>query len=68
MQDVYKNIEEYNPVEKGKVLIIFDDLIPDVISNKKINPVVTELLEVKNLIFLLYLLYNLISECQKMLD
>ena len=68
MQDVYKNIEEYNPVEKGKVLIIFDDLIPDVINNKKINPVVTELLEVKNLIFLLYLLYNLISECQKMLD
>ena len=68
MQDVYKNIEEYNPVKNGKVLIIFDDMIPDVINNKKINPVVTELLEVENLLFLLDLLYNLISECQKMLD
>ena len=43
MQDVYKNFEEYNPGKKCKVLIVFDDLIPDMISNKKPNPVVTEL-------------------------
>ena len=43
MQDVYKNIEDYNPINKRKVLIIFDDMIADMINNKKLNPVVTEL-------------------------
>ena len=43
MQDVYKTIEEYNPNIKGKVLIVFDDMIADMINNKKLNPVVTEL-------------------------
>ena len=43
MQGVYKNIEEYNLRKKCKVLIIFDDMIVDMISNKKLNPVVTEL-------------------------
>ena len=43
MQDVYKNIEDYNPVKKRKILIAFDDIIADMINNKKINPVVTEL-------------------------
>ena len=44
MQDVYKNIEEYNPSTKCNVLIVFDDMIADMISNKKLSPVVTELL------------------------
>ena len=43
MQDVYKNIEDYNPNKKGKILIVFDDMIADMINNKKLNPVVTEL-------------------------
>ena len=43
MQDVYKNIEEYNPRKKCKVLIVFDDLIVDMINSKKLNPIVTEL-------------------------
>ena len=43
MQDVYKNTEEYNPIEKRKVLIVFDDMIADMINNNKLNPVVTEL-------------------------
>ena len=43
MQDVYKNIEDYNPIEKRKVLIIFDDMIADMISNNKLNQIVTEL-------------------------
>ena len=34
MQDVYKNIEEYNPGKKRKVLIVFDDVIADMINNK----------------------------------
>ena len=43
MQDVYKNIEDYNPMKKRKVLIVFDDMIAGMINNKKLNPVVTEL-------------------------
>ena len=42
MQDVYKNIEDYNPIKKRKVLIIFDDMIADMINNNKLNPIVTE--------------------------
>ena len=44
MQDVYKNIEDYNPIKKRKILIIFDDMIADMINNNnKLNPIVTEL-------------------------
>ena len=43
MQDGYKNIEEYNPGKKCKVLIVFDDMIADIVNNKKLNPIVTEL-------------------------
>ena len=43
MQDVYKNIEDYNPGKKRKILIIFDDMIADMINNNKLNPIVTEL-------------------------
>ena len=43
MQDVYKNIEDYNPIKKRKILIVFDDTIADIISNNKLNPIVTEL-------------------------
>ena len=42
MQDVYKNIEEYNLGKKHKILIVLDDMIADMINNKKLNPVVTE--------------------------
>ena len=43
MQDVFKNIEDYNPIKKRKLLIILDDMIADMISNNKLNPIVTEL-------------------------
>ena len=43
IQYVYKNIEDYNPGKKRKILIVFDDTIAAMISNKKLNPVVTEL-------------------------
>ena len=43
MQDVYKNIEDYNPGKKRNILKVFDDMIADMINNKKLNPVVTEL-------------------------
>ena len=42
MDDIYKNIEEYTPSKKQKVLIVFYDMIADMLSNKKLNPIVTE--------------------------
>ena len=69
MQDVYKNIEDYNPIKNRKILIVFDDMIADMPSNNKLNPIVTELfIRGRNLIFLLSLLRNHILNCQKMLD
>ena len=44
MQDIYKKIQEYNLGKKRKVLIVFDDMIANMINNKKLNPIVTELI------------------------
>ena len=41
MQYVYKNIEEYNIGKKRKILIVFDVMIADKITNKKLSSVVT---------------------------
>ena len=43
IDDIYKNIEEYNPTKKRKILIVLDDRIANMLSNKELNPVVTEL-------------------------
>ena len=43
MEDIYKNSEEYNPNKKRKILIVLDDMVADMLSNKKRNPMVTEL-------------------------
>ena len=43
MDDIYKNVEDYNPNKKRKILIVLDDMIVDMRINKKLNPVVTEL-------------------------
>ena len=43
MDDIYKNIEEHNPNKKHKILIFFQDLIADMLSNKKLRLIVTEL-------------------------
>ena len=49
IKDVYKSIQEYNPGNKRKVLIVFDDLITEVITNTKRQPAVTELfIEARN--------------------
>ena len=42
LDDIYKNIEEYSPNKKCKVLILFD-MITDMLSIYKLNPIVTEL-------------------------
>ena len=43
MRNVYKNINYYNPYKENKILIVFDDMIADMINNKKLNSIVTEL-------------------------
>ena len=43
MDDIFKNIEEYSPNKQRKILIAFDVMIADMLSNKALNPIVTEL-------------------------
>ena len=69
MQDVYKNIKEYNPHRKREVLIAFNDMIADMISNKKFNQIFNYyyLIEEEHQRFLLYISGILNSQYQKML-
>ena len=43
MDDIHKNTEECNPHKKCKRLIVFGDITADMLSNRKLNPIVTEL-------------------------
>ena len=43
MHDVYKDIDEYNHGKENKILIPFDDMIADMIHNKRLNSIITEL-------------------------
>ena len=43
MHEVYENIDDYNPDKENKILIVFDDMIADMIHNKKLNSIVTKL-------------------------
>ena len=42
-RDVYKNIDDYNPDPEKKILIVFDDMIADMINNRRLDSIVTEL-------------------------
>ena len=53
---VYLNLRVYNPTKKRRVLIVFDYMIKDMESNKKLSPTVTEL----------FLYHNHISKCLKL--
>ena len=44
MDNVYNNIDDYNPNRNKKILIVFDDLIADIMTNKKFQATVKELL------------------------
>ena len=44
MDDIYENIEEHKPDKECETLIVFHDMIADMLSNKKLNPIITELL------------------------
>ena len=65
MDDIYKNIEAYNPNKKLKILIIFNDMIAGMLSDQKLNSIVIELfirsrkLNI-SLVFFCFFLHNLI--------
>ena len=69
MDDIYENIEEYNPSKIRKILTVFDDMIADMLTNRKRNPVVTELfIRGTKINISLFLLHSLILLFQKILD
>ena len=43
MDDIYENIDDNNPSRKRKVLIVFDDMIADIVTNKKVQVIIKEL-------------------------
>ena len=69
MDDVYEDIDNYNPKRNKKVLIVFDDMIADIMTNKKFQAIIKELfIRCRKLNISLVLLLNLIFLIQKMLD
>ena len=42
MDDVYQNIDDYNSSRKRKILIVFDHMIADIMSNEKFQPIIKE--------------------------
>ena len=43
MDDVYENINDYNPIRKRKKLIVFDDMIADIMTNRRFQAIIKEL-------------------------
>ena len=67
MNDVYENIDNYNLNRKRKILIVFDDMIADIMTNKKFQSIIKELfIRCRKKIFHLCLSLNLIFLFQKM--
>ena len=67
MDDVYQNIDDYNPSRKRKILIVFDDMITDIMSNKKFQVIIKELfIRCRKVNISLFLSFSLIFLFQKM--
>ena len=66
MHDAYKNIGEYNPDKENKILIVFYDMIADMIQNKKLNSIITELF-IRGIKYFSFFI-NHTLKFQKMLD
>ena len=65
--NVFENLDDYYPNKKRRVLIMFDDMIADTQSNKKLSPTFTELfLRGRKPNIPLLLFYNLILKCLKL--
>ena len=61
MDDVYNNIDDYNPNKRRKIFIMFDDMIADIMTNKKIQATIKKL-------FIRCRKLNIIFRFQKKLD
>ena len=69
MQNVYKNIDEYNTDKKRKISIVFHDMVANMINNKKLNSIATELfIRGRKLNISLFLLHSHTLRFQKLLD
>ena len=67
MDDICKTIEDCNPNKKCKILIVFDDMITDMLSNKKLYLIVTEsCIRIRRLnIYLVFTNYTILFWCTK---
>ena len=66
MDDIYENIEEHNPNKKRKKLTVFNDVIADMLNNKKLNPIVTELfIRGRKITFLPCFYYTVLFGCSQ---
>ena len=64
MDDVYENINDYNPIKKRKILIVFDDMIADIMTDKKFQTITNELfIRCRKLNISLVLAYILRKTC-----
>ena len=69
MQEVYKTIEKYNLGKKLQVIIVFDDMIADMITNKHLNLITTELFfRRRKLNISIVFITQQTLKCQRMLD
>ena len=66
MDDVYQNINDYNPSRKRKILILFDDMIADIMSNKTFQTIIKELfIRCRKVNISLVLIYSVLFFCSK---
>ena len=70
MDAVYENINDYNPNRKRKILIVFDGIIADIMTNKEFEAIIKELfIRCRKLnISLLFITQSYFFLFQKMLD
>ena len=69
MDDVYENINEYNLCRNGKILVVFDDLIAEIMTNKRFQAIIEELfIRCRKLNISLFLSPSYIFLFQKLLD
>ena len=64
MDGVYNNIDDYNPRRKRKLLIVFDDMIADVMTNKKLQAMIKELF-IRCRKYISYIYHTLLFWCSK---
>ena len=65
MDNIFKNIDEYNPNKKRKILIQLDDMITDMLGNKKLQPTVTQFFITSRKINICFHLATLVCSTKK---